>query len=728
MSALYMDGFDHYGAGDVGLNNMLDGSWAQVQPTGSGLGPGVPSWGSRTGFLSLQGGISSATYRYVLLPSAQNEIFLSFGYSVPSLPTANLSNCIVNFCTSGNAVFARLWCQADGSIVLTDASNTVLASSNGPIIVPSNWHFFEMDFNANGGDFTLRVDDPTASNTPLIMATGLSFTSSTVGQLQLISTTSGASSHQWLDDFFVRSTAGTINNSWLGDRQIATLLVDGDTPTAGWTPRYYQNIGSGILNVQGLHNTFEPVVTSPTATSLNIGASDFTLESFVRFAALPSGTNKSTIFSRWDEVGNFRSYQLFLGSVGLNNGSLCFQTSTDGTSSTVQQPIIYPFTPELDTWYNIAVVRSAGELLLYVNGQQLGLPISDTRTYFAGSATFSLGGEVTGAGAFTTEVPGTYLDGWLDELRFTNGVGRYTSNYTPTTTLYPRNSSDPDFSDVVLLCGFDSQIQDESSFARSMVSLNGAFQQVVTDGPLVGVFSTMGKLVPDDFTFAEAPFLPATNILTLNAQPANGDTVTVGTTNGSTAAVYTFQTSLGSNFGDILIDTSLQQTLQNLFNAINAGPGSGTKYGSATTSNHDVEAEQLPAGQMEVTALAPGTIGNSVASTSSLTNGGSWTTSTLTGGTNIPGPSAFKVQRLPAETTLISAVQVSTRSFKSDAGVGSINTALIGPLGGTDTGATHSLTVSPIYYNDIYETDPDTTGPLSPTTIINGSIKINRVT
>ena len=60
--------------------------------------------------------------------------------------------------------------------------------------------------------------------------------------------------------------------------------------------------------------------------------------------------------------------------------------------------------------------------------------------------------------------------------------------------------------------------------------------------------------------------------------------------------------------------------------------------------------------------------------------------------------------------------------------MGSFNTAFIGPLTNATTGSTHSLTLSPIFYNDVYETDPDTGGAISPTTIIGGTIEINRDT
>ena len=157
----------------------------------------------------------------------------------------------------------------------------------------------------------------------------------------------------------------------------------------------------------------------------------------------------------------------------------------------------------------------------------------------------------------------------------------------------------------------------------------------------LGLVSTvrLTKATPDDNTFISAGLTDASNILTMTVQPTNGDTVKVGTTDGSTPAVYTFKTAISTAY-DVLIDTTAQATLINLFNAINAGPGSGTKYGTGTTSNFDVFATQLPVGQIMVTANLAGTGGNAIASTATGT-AASWATTTLTGGADIPGPTDF---------------------------------------------------------------------------------------
>lgn len=706
MTALYMDGFDHYGAGATSVTNMLAGPWANVLQA-SCL---TPPWGAaRTGQYCLRGsGFAGGAFK--VLPTPGAHFFASFGFSVDAI-VAGLPHAI-DFLNGSAASLFYIVPTPTGALELHSGAGALLGATSGPVIVAENWHFFEIEANTGTNTVTLRVDDPTGSGTPVLTVTNAAITG-TIAELGFLNGSTGGVAN--IDDLFIRDSNGAVNNAFLGDRRIATLLADADTATAGWSPRFYQKLGAGILN----NTAANACVSAATATSLNVGAGDFTIETFVRFQALPSGSNKAVIFGKWDATANQRSYQLFLGSVALNGGALSFTTSTDGTNATVATPITYPFTPETDTWYHIALVRSSSQLLLFVNGQQFGLPIADAHTYFAGTAPMGLGGQMEGGGP----VASTEMQGWFDETRFTVGFARYTSNFTPTIVEFPRNvGGDPQFADVALLCGFDSLIQDESGFARALTAQNGAVQQLALDGASVGNWSTLGKAVPDDNTFMEAPLLPATSILTLNAQPAANDTVTVGGT------TYTFKAALTGAANQILIDTTLQNTLQNLFNAINAGLGIGTKYGTGTVANANVNATQLPAGQMMVTANVAGTAGNAITSTVALTNGGGWTGATLSGGTNIPGPSNFKVQRPPPLTTIISAVQIAQRSFKSDSGLGSINSALVGGLGAVATGPTHNLTVSPNVYSDIFELDPDTSAAITPATLINGAIQINRDT
>jgi len=78
------------------------------------------------------------------------------------------------------------------------------------------------------------------------------------------------------------------------------------------------------------------------------------------------------------------------------------------------------------TWQHVAVCRKTGTTRMFVGGVQVGSNFTDSNTYvqsniFVGSAANA------GAGA----------RGYYDDLRITNGVGRYSANFTPPTAAFP---------------------------------------------------------------------------------------------------------------------------------------------------------------------------------------------------------------------------------------------------------------------------------------------------
>ncbi|MEE8609008.1 MAG: hypothetical protein V3S55_15495 [Nitrospiraceae bacterium] len=117
----------------------------------------------------------------------------------------------------------------------------------------------------------------------------------------------------------------------------------------------------------------------------------------------------------------------------------------------------------------------------------------------------------------------------------------------------------------------------------------------------------------------------ATNILTLGANAANGNIVTVD------ATVYTFQTSLVDSPNNVLIGGSASDSLDNLIAALTNGAGEGTTYGTGTTANTAVTPVAGTGDTIDFTATARGDSGNSVVTTSTLADG-SFTTATLEGG------------------------------------------------------------------------------------------------
>lgn len=165
-------------------------------------------------------------------------------------------------------------------------------------------------------------------------------------------------------------------------------------------------------------------ITVPASLACEFGGSDFTVECWVRFAALPSN-NWASLWSYGDHIDTNPRLVLYLdtrssqGSPGLRfsyvTSTLEFDVSQGDSSGW-----------SVDQWYHVAVTRSGTAFRLFVDGVEVG-----GATYY---------GSVAAAGANGRLICGTELDtayaalnGYIDELRITKGAALYTSNFTPPT-------------------------------------------------------------------------------------------------------------------------------------------------------------------------------------------------------------------------------------------------------------------------------------------------------
>lgn len=82
-----------------------------------------------------------------------------------------------------------------------------------------------------------------------------------------------------------------------------------------------------------------------------------------------------------------------------------------------------------DTWVYFALARSGTAVRFFINGAQVGSTITSSAT---------LGSSVT-APALGDDLNSRTWKGWIDELRITKGVARYTSNFTPPSAAFPNS-------------------------------------------------------------------------------------------------------------------------------------------------------------------------------------------------------------------------------------------------------------------------------------------------
>jgi hypothetical protein len=151
----------------------------------------------------------------------------------------------------------------------------------------------------------------------------------------------------------------------------------------------------------------------PSVSSTTLGASDFTVELWV----YPT-TN----------TGEFLFWNANAGAYGLrlnwNNGTLFFLASLNGTSHFVNSGVT---TLTINTWTHLAISRYGSVLDVYKNGTRVYQATTFTGTMVEGSQNI--------IGART--VSPIFFTGYIDDLRITKGVARYTANFTPPTAPFP---------------------------------------------------------------------------------------------------------------------------------------------------------------------------------------------------------------------------------------------------------------------------------------------------
>ncbi|MBI3317276.1 MAG: LamG domain-containing protein [Candidatus Omnitrophica bacterium] len=169
----------------------------------------------------------------------------------------------------------------------------------------------------------------------------------------------------------------------------------------------------------GLFDGTGDYVTTADSEDWNFGTGDFTLDFWVRFNSLAS-------HQRFAAQRADGSNQWFLGWNTTN--ILRFDvTSAGATTITIDNS----WTPSTGVWYHVAFVRNGNNFLAFVGGAQIGSTQTDSSAVDNFASSLSIG-EMGGA---------NYVNGWLDELRISKGIARWTSGFTVPSSEYTGSAS-----------------------------------------------------------------------------------------------------------------------------------------------------------------------------------------------------------------------------------------------------------------------------------------------
>jgi hypothetical protein len=191
-----------------------------------------------------------------------------------------------------------------------------------------------------------------------------------------------------------------------------------------WTAHGHAQIDTAQSVFGGASGLFDGLgddyISSPDSADWYFGSGNFTIDFWVRFTALPSNGSYQAIYSQTASVLD----RVYLG-VTNTSGTYYWKFMIDAGGDPLGTNA--PSSLSINTWYHIALVRSGNNWMVFQNGSQCGTTATNS------TAIDDIGAEAEIGIYSTNSLP---LKGWVDELRISKGVARWTTNFTPPSEEY----------------------------------------------------------------------------------------------------------------------------------------------------------------------------------------------------------------------------------------------------------------------------------------------------
>jgi hypothetical protein len=289
------------------------------------------------------------------------------------------------------------------NFAVTRASGTVRFFINGALTASASSANFNVtqslgiaaysggSSSLNGYLSNIRINNTTALYTSAFTPSTTPLTAVTNTSLLLSTTNAGI-----LDNAMMN------NLETVGNAQISTSV---------------KKYGTGSLAFDGSGDYLVP--NYPTSDIYSFGTGAYTVEFWIYFNSTattyliydtrPSGVNGNYPTIYFDSSAGFINFY-FNGAIRIS-----------GNVATAS-----------GAWHHVALCRSGSSTKLFINGTQSGSTYTDSNNYLGSVNRPVIGGDGNALGS-------NGLNGYIDDLRITKGVARYTATFTPPTAAFPNN-------------------------------------------------------------------------------------------------------------------------------------------------------------------------------------------------------------------------------------------------------------------------------------------------
>ena len=214
-----------------------------------------------------------------------------------------------------------------------------------------------------------------------------------------VSTTANTDLLLNFQDAGIYDRSGINNLDTVGNAQIDTAVV---------------KYGTGSIEFDGSGDG----LSSPETTSFGFGSGDFTIEAWAYLTTngvfnniVSAGVDSSNGYRLDISTSNNLRFLAYIGS---------WATIITGSTSLAT-----------GQWYHLAVTRNGNNFDLWVDGSSDATTVSNSGTITEPTTKIEVG-------AVTTNSLNRSFNGYLDDVRVTKGIARYTANFTPPTAALPK--------------------------------------------------------------------------------------------------------------------------------------------------------------------------------------------------------------------------------------------------------------------------------------------------